>query len=82
LFSPSLECWIIREIAASPGAQESQETVASWLKAQDADALEPVKGVLPRFKKKYWPVVTTVLRELSFELAGAATFELLIKMLV
>ena len=82
LLSPSLESWIIREIAAAPGEQESQETVASWLGAQDADALEPVKGVLPKFKKKYWPVVSTVLRELSFELAGAATFEILIKMLV
>jgi len=82
LFSPSLESWIIREIAAAPGEEESQETVAAWLGAQDADVLEPVKGVLPKFKKKYWPIVSTVLRELSFELAGAATFELLIKMLV
>jgi len=82
LLSPSLESWIIREIATAPGEQESQETVASWLGAQDADALEHVKSVLPKFKKKYWPVVSTVLRELSFELAGAATFELLIKMLV
>ena len=82
LFSPSLESWIIREIAAAPGEEESQETVATWLGAQDADLLEPVKGVLPKFKKKYWPVVSTVLRELSFELAGAATFELLIKLLV
>lgn len=81
-FSPSLESWIIREIAAAPGEEESLETVASWLGAQDTDVLEPVKGVLPKFKKKYWPVVSTVLRELSFELAGAATFELLIKMLV
>ncbi len=82
LFSPSLESWIIREIAAAPGEEESQETVAAWLGAQDADLLEPVKGVLPKFKKKYWPIVSTVLRELSFELAGAATFELLIKLFV
>jgi len=82
LFSPSLESWIIREIAAASGEEESQETVAAWLGAQDADLLEPVKGVLPKFKKKYWPIVSTVLRELSFELAGAATFELLIKLFV
>ena len=82
LLSPSLESWIIREIAAAPGEEESKETVASWLGAQDADVLEPAKGVLPKFKKKYWPIVSTVLRELSFELAGAATFEVLVKLLV
>jgi len=38
--------------------------------------------VLPRFKKQYWPIVSTVMREMSYELAGAATFEFLLKMLL
>lgn len=82
LLSPSLESWITHEIAAIPGEEESQETVTSWLEVQDSDVIRSVKGVLPKFKKKYWPIVSTVLRELSFELAGAATFEVLVKLLV
>jgi AAA+ ATPase superfamily predicted ATPase len=82
LFSPSLETWIGREIAANPGEKETQETVKMWTQSQGMDPLDPVQGALPRFKKKYWPIVTSVLRELSFELAGAATFELLVKLLV
>ena len=82
LFSPSLASWITREIAAEPGLEESPESASAWVGAQDADFITPVQGVLPVFKKKYWPVVSTVLQELSFELAGAATFELLVKLLV
>jgi hypothetical protein len=82
LFSPSLERWIKSELAAAPGSQESPASVEEWLKAGGRDKVEPVKGVLPRFKKQYWPIVTTVMREMSFELAGAATFEFLIKMLL
>lgn len=82
LFSPSLERWISREIAANPGEEESKSSVSAWLQSGGQDELEPISGLLPRFKKKYWPVIGTVLQELSFELAGAATFELLLKMMV
>jgi len=44
--------------------------------------MKPVSGILTKFKKKYWPVVGTVMQELSFELVGAATFELLMKMIL
>jgi len=82
LFSPSLERWIKNELAAAPGSQETPASVEAWLKAGGRDKVEPVKGVLPRFKKQYWPIVSTVMREMSFELAGAATFEFLLKMLL
>jgi serine/threonine-protein kinase len=81
-FSPSLERWISREIAAIPGEEETADTVKTWLDTGGKDQLEPVVGVMQKFKKKYWPVVGTVMKELSFELVGAATFELLLKMIV
>ena len=50
-----------------------------WLIESGQAVGSPIEGVLPKFKRKYWPVVSSVLKELSFELAGAATFELLVK---
>jgi hypothetical protein len=82
LLSPRLEKWIGVEIAAAPGQEETPESVASWLKAQNEEPRGPVQGSLPRFKKKYWPIVSKLLKELSFELAGAATYEILIKLLI
>lgn len=43
--------------------------------------LKPAVGVLPRFKKKYWPILGNVAKELSFEFAAAGAMEL-IKILV
>jgi len=82
LLSPSLERWIAREISAPPGEEESPASVQAWLASGGNDELEPVSGLLPKFKKKYWPVVSKVIQEMSFELAGAATFELLMKVIV
>ena len=82
LLSPSLERWIAREISAPPGEEESQASVQAWLASGGNDELEPVSGLLPKFKKKYWPVVSKVMQEMSFELAGAATFELLMKVIM
>ena len=82
LFSISLMRWIVREISATPGEEESETSVQTWLATGGREELKPVSGVLPKFKKKYWPVVSTVMQELSFELAGAATFELIMKMIL
>ena len=81
LFSISLERWILREISATPSEEESEASVQTWLTSGGREEMEPVSGVLPNFKKKYWPVVSTVLKELSFEIAGAATVELITKMI-
>lgn len=69
-------------IVAAPDNEESPASVDEWIKVDGKDALEPLHGVLPMFKKKYWPVISTVLREMSFELAGAATFQVLVNTLV
>jgi len=79
LLSPSLERWIAREISASPGQEESQASVQAWLASGGKDTMEPVSGILPKFKKKYWPVVSGVALDLSLELIGAVTWEILTK---
>jgi hypothetical protein len=81
LFSPSLERWIRREIIAAPDEAETQTTAEEWLKSGKREDLKEVKGVLPKFKKKYWPLLGDVAKELSFEFAAAGAFEL-IKLLV
>jgi hypothetical protein len=82
LFSPSLERWIGREIAATPEEEEAPDSVQAWVNQSGHSIGAPVQGALPKFKRKYWPVVSSVLKELSFELAASATFELLIKALM
>ena len=82
LFSLSLERWISHEISAIPGEEETETSVKSWLAAGGRDEVQPVSGVLPKFKKKYWPVISTVIKELSFEVATTATAEMVKKMFV
>jgi uncharacterized protein len=82
LFSPSLERWILREIMTAPGEEENPSSVNDWLKSGGREKVENAKGVLPKVKKKYWPIVSSILTEVSFELIGATVFELLVKSLV
>jgi len=76
LFSPSFVRWVGREIAAPAGEEEGENSVEAWLREGGRESLEQVKGVLPRFRKKYWPVVGALLRELSMEFAAATVSEL------
>jgi hypothetical protein len=82
MFSVSLERWIIREIAAVQGEEESEESVQTWLASGGREELVPVSGVLPKFKKKYWPVVSSVVKELTLEIATTATSEIVKQMFV
>jgi hypothetical protein len=78
LFSPSFGRWIGREVTAGPGEEETAADVQTWLTEGGLERLQPVKGKLPRFKKRYWPIMGEVLKELSFELiAGVALGKLL-----
>ena len=54
----------------------------AWLRSGGRDKVENAKGVLPKVKKKYWALVSSILKEVSFEVIGATVFELLIKSLV
>ncbi len=77
LFSPSFERWIRQEIVAAPGEEETETTADEWLISGKRDDLKEVKGVLPKFKKKYWPLLGNIAKELSFEFATAGAFELI-----
>lgn len=77
LFSESFGRWIQHEIAAEPDQKETTVTAAEWLAAGGRQDLQETKGVLPRFKKKYWGLLATVAKELSFEFAAAGVVELL-----
>jgi len=76
LFSSSFERWVSREITAPAGEEESQASVEQWLKERGREGLERVKGVLPRFRKKYWPVIGDLLREISIKFAVESALEL------
>ncbi|MFC1997555.1 AAA family ATPase [Chloroflexota bacterium] len=79
LLSPSLETWIAKEISAVPGEEETQATVQEWLKSGGRENLEPYGGILSKFKKEYWSVIGGVALDLSLELIGAVTWEVLTK---
>ena len=84
LFSPSLERWISREISAIPGEEETQASVETWINSEgkENEKLQPISLILPKVKKQYWPLICTILQELSFEIVGAAAFELFFKALL
>ena len=78
LFSPAFELWVSREVSAVPGQEETAADVEAWLVEGGRERLRPVKGALPKFKQRYWPIVGEVVKELSFELiAGLAMGKLL-----
>ncbi len=78
LLSSSLENWITREMAAGPDEEASQVSVTEWLQTGRITLDEPEKGLLAKVKQQYWPLMGTILREMTFELAGNLTFELLL----
>jgi hypothetical protein len=39
--------------------------------------LKETKRFLPKFKRKYWPLMADIAKELSFEFAAAGTMELI-----
>ena len=82
LLSSSLEGWITREMAAGPDEQASQVSVGEWLQSGRINLDEPEINLMAKVKKQYWPLLGTILKEMSFELAGNLTFELLLKALI
>ncbi len=69
--------WIGREIIAAPGEEESQQTADEWLKSGGRKDLKEAGSALPKFKKKYWPVLADVAKELSFEFIAGGAIELI-----
>ncbi len=79
LLSSSLQRWIAREIYAVPGEEESKASVQEWLKSGGREELESTSNFLRKFKKKYWPIVGGLAVDLSMELVGAVTWQILTK---
>jgi hypothetical protein len=77
ILSPSLERWIAREILAAPGEEETETSVSQWLSTGGRDELEPVKGFLPKFKKKYWPLLADFTKDISLGVIGNIAYEII-----
>ena len=77
LFSASFARWIQLEIATPTGEEESQQTAVEWLASGNWGSLKETKRILPKFKKKYWPVVAEVAKDLTFAFAAAGAIELI-----
>ena len=75
--SPSLERWIAREITSAPGEEESAATVDEWLNAGGRSDLEQVKGVFPKFKKKYWSVIGNLAKDISVDIIKKLAIQML-----
>jgi hypothetical protein len=82
LLSSSLEGWITHEMAAGPDEEASQVSVSEWLQTGRISLDEPEKDLMAKVKKQYWPLLATILKEVSFGVAGNLTFELLLKALL
>jgi hypothetical protein len=73
LCSPVFGDWISHEIMATAGEEEDDQTAEEWLQGErdlDRGLGDKVKSVLPKFNKKYWPVLGGFVRELSIKLAA------------
>ena len=77
VFSPVFEQWISLEVSALPGEEETEISVEKWLKEGGDEQLKPVKGALPKFKKKYWGPVGKVLKGFTIEVIEKVTVEMI-----
>lgn len=75
IFSPSFSTWIQEEIIAAPGEEESQKTADEWLNSGGQKEVKEARAVLPRIKKKYWPVMEVFFKEFALNAVTDLTFE-------
>jgi len=80
LCSPVFADWITHEIMAAAGEEEDEQTAEEWLQGEreiDKGLGDKVKSVLPRFDKKYWPVLGSFVTELSVAFLAQEAVQLL-----
>lgn len=73
LCSPIFGDWISEEIMTAAGEEEEDQTSEEWLRQHEEIEKglgDKVISVLPRFNKKYWPVMGAFVKELSIKLAA------------
>jgi hypothetical protein len=71
LCSPVFADWIAHEIMAAAGEEEGEQSAEAWLRGNeevDKGLGDKVKSVLPGFNKKYWPIMSAFVKELSLKL--------------
>jgi hypothetical protein len=75
IFSPSFSTWIQEEIIAAPGEEESQKTADEWLNSGGQKEVKEARAVLPRIKKKYWPLMQVFFKETALKAVVDFTVE-------
>lgn len=73
---PHFAEWIRREMMVNPGEEEDANSVENWLQEGGREDLMEVKGFIPSFKRRYWPVLGNILKEVSFEFAAGLIMSL------
>ncbi len=79
IFSPIFQQWISYEISAKPGEEEGAASVEQWMREGGDEKLNPVKGVLPRFKKKYWSTVGIFVKDFAFDVIENVTASMIFR---
>jgi hypothetical protein len=76
LFSPAMGQWVKNEIISAKGEEESELSVNAWLKTSSKGESKETAAALPKFKKKYWPVIVEFLQEFTMKFAVSGSIEL------
>ncbi len=75
LFSPAFGSWVRQEVLAGSGEDEPQTNIDEWIKNSGHENAKAAKEVLPQFKKKYWPIMGSMLKEFTVKLAVDVALE-------
>ncbi|MBI9049742.1 MAG: ATP-binding protein [Anaerolineaceae bacterium] len=76
IFSPIFENWILLEVSALPGEEESAQDVERWLKESGNDKLGVEKEKYFQIKKKYWKSFGAFLKDFSTEVISKITIDM------
>ncbi len=79
IFSTSFSRWIAREITASGDHSESTESLEDWIQEGGVDLSDVSREFLPKFKKKYWPLVWKLVDGVTHDVISAAAIEMVIR---
>jgi len=70
LFSPVFADWLLSEMRVGANEETDEETVSAWLEKRggiERSAWDRAKRALPRFKREYWPLLGSFVKETSTE---------------
>ena len=76
-FSPAFEKWIKNELANLPGEEETAAATIEWAKAAGVGQNKEAEKILPKFKRKYWPLISEFLEEFTMKFAVTGSVEII-----